>query len=322
MALVNAVVPPQPAKGVTSTIRTVRRRRKSPLGSKWTPYLFLAPAFLYIVIFQLFPLVEELYLSFTKTSLLAPNINVWVGFGNFVDLFTSSDFQQVLLTTLIYVVVCVIGAVGVGMIAALLLNAKFRGRNAARALMIVPYAAPGVAVALILSWMVNGQYGIITRILQGIGLSVPAGGVLNGSATALPTILAVTIWQLFPFSAVVLLSALQSVSPEVVEAAVTDGAGPLWVFRAATWPVIRPTVGLLALLTAIWSIRRFELIWLMTSGGPNGATTTLVIKLYSDAFQNQQLGQAAAVGTVGIVISLLLVTASVLVSRRAEKENV
>ncbi|MCU1476292.1 MAG: sugar transporter permease, partial [Subtercola sp.] len=140
-------------------------------------------------------------------------------------------------------------------------------------------------------------------------------------ATALPAVLITTVWQLFPFSAVVLLSALQSVSKETMEAAQMDGGNTWWVFRVATWPFVRPTVGLLAVLNAIWAIRRFELIWLMTRGGPVQSTNTLVINLYSSAFELNQLGTAAAIGMVGVVISLFLVGASVLVNRRNAREE-
>ena len=295
-------------------------RRRSPLGSKWTPYLFLGPAALYLLFFQSYPLIQELRLSFTKTSLLNPNNNVWVGLDNFAAIFASPDFQRTLWTTLIYVLACVIGAVGVGLATALMLNADFPGRGLARALITVPWAAPSVAVALIATWMLDAQYGILTRGLNSIGIDVP-GAILNNLEWAMPAILATTIWQLFPFSSVVLLSALQSVPKEVIEAAIMDGAGPIWSFRAATWPVIRPTVGLLVLLMSIWSIRRFELIWLMTKGGPVGSTETLVIDLYSRAFVSNDLGMAAAIGMVGVIISLIIVSGSLLITRRAEQEN-
>jgi multiple sugar transport system permease protein len=295
------------------------KRRKSPLGSRWTPYVFLGPAVVYIVIFQLVPLVQEIRLAFTNTSLLNPNGGTWVGLANFVAIFTSPGFQRTLLVTLIYLVVCVVGAVGVGLGTALLLNGKFRGRGIARALITIPWAAPGVATALIVTWMLNAQYGVINRILEAIGLGVPEGNILDSPTYALPAILLTTIWQLFPFSAVVLLSALQAVPKEVTEAASVDGAGVWWVFRAATWPVVRPTVILLAVLNAIWAMRRFELIWLMTRGGPLGSTKTLVIDLYSSAFELNSLGKAAAIGVVGIIISLLLVSGSFLLNRRADK---
>lgn len=296
-------------------------RRRSALGSKWTPYLFLAPGIAYVVLFQMIPLVQEIWLSFTRTSLLDPSGGYWVGLQNYVSIFSSPDFLRTLLTTLSYLVVCVVGAVGVGLLIALLLNGKFRGRGLARALITIPWAAPGVAIALIVTWMLNAQYGIINKFLDSVGLSLPGGSILDSPTFALPAVLGVTVWQLFPFSAVVLLSALQSVPKEVKEAAAMDGAGTRWVFLVATWPVIKPTVSLLAVLNAIWAIRRFELIWLMTKGGPVGTTKTLVIDLYSSAFELYDLGKAAAIGIVGVIISLILVSASLLLNRQAGKET-
>lgn len=298
-----------------------RRRRRSPLGSKWTPYAFLAPAAVYLLFFQGYPLLRELWLSFTKTSLLTPTDNLWVGLDNFRKIFTSPDFQHTLLTTLVYVVAIVVGTLVIGLAVALLMNGDFRGRGIARALVAIPWAAPAVAVALIGTWMLDSQYGIVNKILDVVGLGVPGGSILDSTRYALPAILITTVWELFPFVAVVLLSALQSVPKDVQESALMDGAGPLWSFRVVTWPVIRPTMGLLALLMTIWSIRRFELIWLMTQGGPLGATNTLVIDLYSRAFQLNDLGTAAAVGMVGVVISLFVVTAHGYISRHAEKAD-
>jgi multiple sugar transport system permease protein len=292
-------------------------RRRSALGSRGTPYFFLLPGAAYIVLFQLVPLLQEVYLSFTRTNLLNPTRSTWVGLENYATIFASPDFQQTLRTTLVYVLACVVGAVGSGLGVALLLNGPFPGRGIARALVTVPWAAPGIATALIATWMLNAQYGIITRALRALGVNVGEGGVLDNPDLALVAILATTIWQLFPFVAVVLLSALQAVPAELVEAAQMDGANRWWRFRVVTWTVIRPTVGLIALLMTIWSLRRFELIWLMTRGGPLGTTRTLVIDLYSEAFDSKQLGAAAAIGMVGIFIALIVVVGSRLVAKAA-----
>lgn len=305
----------------TKPPRSTARRRPSPLGSKWTPYLFLTPAALFILVFQAVPLAQEVYLSFTRTTLLNPTRSQWVGFDNYVRIFGDDDFRRTLLTTFIYVIACVIGAVGSGLVVALLLNKGFRGRGMARALITVPWAAPGIAVALIATWMLNAQYGIVNRFLNAVGLGVPGGAILDSPKYALPAVLATTIWQLFPFTSVVLLSALQSVPQDLTEAATVDGAGRWWTFRAVTWQVIKPVVGLLALLMTIWSLRRFELIWLMTKGGPVGKTETLVIDLYSQAFESKELGRAAAIGMVGVVISLIVIAGSQFVARAARKEN-
>ncbi|MCG5449464.1 MULTISPECIES: carbohydrate ABC transporter permease [Micromonospora] len=298
------------------------RRRPSPLGSKWTPYLFLAPAALFILVFQAVPLIQEVYLSFTRTRLLNPTRSEWVGLDNYNRIFGDPEFHRTLLITCVYVITCVVVAIGAGLAVALLLNKKFRGRGVARALVTVPWAAPGIAVALIATWMLNAQYGIVNRFLDAVGLGVPGGAILDSSRYALPAVLATTIWQLFPFTSVVLLSALQSVPQDLNEAATVDGAGRWATFRAVTWQVIKPTVGLLALLMTIWSLRRFELIWLMTKGGPVGATETLVIDLYSQAFDSKELGSAAAIGMVGVVISLIVIIGSRLVARAVEKGDV
>jgi multiple sugar transport system permease protein len=302
-----------------SEVTPVIRRRRSPLGSRWTPYLFLAPAAVYLIVFQCVPLLQELYLAFTRTTLLNPTRSQWVGVDNFVQIFGDAEFHRTLVTTAVYVVACVVGAVGAGLLVALLLNGRFPARGVARALITVPWAAPGIATALIAVWMLNPQYGIVTRGLRALGVPLSGGGVLDDPAWALPAILMTTIWQLFPFVCVVILSALQSVPSDLIEAAGVDGAGRWWVFRVVTWPTIRPTVGLLALLMTIWSLRRFELIWLMTRGGPLGTTRTLVIDLYAEAFDAKQLGTAAAIGMVGVVISLIVIAGSGFVRRAAER---
>jgi multiple sugar transport system permease protein len=260
-------------------------------------------------------------MSFTRTTLLNPSQSEWVGFANFAQIFGDDRFRSTLVVTAIYVVVCVVGTVSAGLVVALLLNQGFRGRGVARALITMPWAAPGIAVALIATWMLNAQYGIVNRFLNALDLGVPGGAILDSPRYALPAILITTIWQLFPFTAVVLLSALQSVPKDLIEAATMDGANRWWTFRVVTWQVIKPIVGLMALLMTIWSLRRFELIWLMTKGGPVGATDTLVINLYSRAFISKELGAAAAIGMVGVIISLIVIAGSRFVMRSAEKEG-
>ncbi len=309
-----------PGSGNKTGSASSPRRRRSAVGSPWTPYWFLAPAVLYLGIFQLYPLLQEVWLSFTKTTLLNPNLNMWVGLANFQSVLSDDSFRQTLLTTLIYVAACVVGSVGLGLVVALLLNGTFPGRAVARSLVTIPWAAPGIAVALIATWMFNPQFGILTRLLRSLGIDPGQNGVLDNPSLALGAVLMTTIWQLVPFVAVVLLSALQSVPQELVEAAQVDGAGRWTIFRVVTWQVLKPTIGLVAVLMTIWSLRRFELIWLMTRGGPLGSTRTLVIDLYSQAFESKQLGIAAAIGMVGIIISLIVIVGSRLVARAAAKE--
>ncbi|HEY2925958.1 carbohydrate ABC transporter permease [Piscinibacter sp.] len=285
----------------------------------WVPYLFAAPLVVYLLLFQGYPLLQELYLSFTSTSLLAPGKHQFVGLENYADLAAVSDFHRVLWITAVYTVSCVVLAIGLGLGAALLLDAPFRGRAIARSLVTIPWAAPPVAVALIFVWMFNGQYGIVNHGMRLLGLPLGSESWLDSPSLALPAVLLTTVWQIFPFASVVILAALQGVSSELREAAVIDGADRLSVFRAVVWPTIQPTVTLLALFITIWSLRRFDLIWLMTQGGPIGSTNTLVIELYRRAFVYRELGAAAAVGMVGLSIALLVTVAYFRYTTRAER---
>jgi multiple sugar transport system permease protein len=290
-----------------------------PARIDWVPYLFVAPLVVYLLLFQGYPLLQELYLSFTSTSLLNPGKHQFVGLQNYRDLIGLADFHSVLWITAVYTVACVAMSIGIGLAAALLLDAPFRGRAVARSLVTIPWAAPSVAVSLIFIWIYNGQYGIANHVLKLFSAAWGSESWLDSPQLALLAVLATTIWQIFPFASVVLLAALQGVSSELREAAVIDGADRLSVFRAVVWPTIQPTVALLSLFITIWSLRRFDLIWLMTQGGPIGSTNTLVIELYRRAFTYRELGAAAAVGMVGLAIALLVTVVYFRYSTRAER---
>lgn len=275
-------------------------------GSRWTPYFFAAPVAIYLVLFQLYPLVQEFYLSFTATGLLTPDNNVFVGLDNYTFLLEAGDLRNALWITAIYTVSCVVFAVGLGLLTALLLDAPFLGRGVARALVTIPWAAPSVAVALVFTWMFNAQYGIFNHALRALSLPFGTDNWLDNPGLALPAILFTTIWQIFPFSSVVILAALQGVPHELREAAAIDGADRLNIFKTAVWPTIQPTVFMLVLFVTIWSLRRFDLIWLMTQGGPIGSTNTMVIELYRQGFVYRDLGAAAAIGMIGLTVALVV----------------
>ncbi|CAH1670980.1 MAG: sugar ABC transporter permease [Chelatococcus sp.] len=294
----------------------IAARKTDP--SRWLPMVFIAPVTLYLLAFQFYPLLQQFFLSVTSTSLLNPGSSTFVGADNYRELLTDPEFGQSLRVTVVYTVICVVGSIFLGLMAALLLDRPFRGRGLARALVTVPWAAPPVAAALIFTWMYNAQYGLFSRLAQFFGFA--SGGVnwLDEPSMALPAILITTLWQIFPFSAVVILAALQGVPSELREAAVIDGADRFSVFKAVVWPTIRPTVTLLTLLITVWSLRRFDVIWLMTQGGPLGETNTLVIDLYRRAFVYLDLGKAAAVGVIGLVIAVLVTVVYFWVSQRTE----
>jgi multiple sugar transport system permease protein len=238
-----------------------------------------------------------------------------IGIGNYATLFADSHFYDALLVTVLYSLATVAGSLVLGTAGAVVLNRGFRGRALARAVITLPWAAPTVAVALIFVWIFNNDNGILNHLTEAAGLG--RHGWLTDPRLALPAVVAVSIWKVFPFVLLVVLAALQTVPRDLWESAVVDGADAATIFRRITLPFLVPTLRVVALLMTIWSFRRFEIIWLLTQGGPVDSTTTLVIDVYREAFINSELGMSAATGAVGLLLSALATAAYAAVERRS-----
>jgi multiple sugar transport system permease protein len=285
------------------------------------PWILLAPALLYLGLFMGYPFFRGIQLSFTDTNTLTPTEGGYVGFENYQSLITSSDFSRSVLTTLIYACISVLGALIAGLASALIMNEGFRGRLLIRSLVTLPWATPPIAVALIFTWMFNPQYGVINALFSKVGLVAPETQWLANPTLALPAVSLITIWMTFPFTSLVFLAALQSIPSEIYEAAKIDGASAIKLFRFVTLPLLRPTTYVLILLLSIWSLRRFDLIWVLTQGGPIDSTTTLVLRLYRESFVNGNLGFGAAIGTVGFLLSIFCTVVYFLISRNLEESK-
>lgn len=296
-----------------------RKGRGSQELARLLPYAFVILPAAYLLVFMFYPLGRQVYLSLTRTRLANPNRSQFIGFGNYERLFGNPEFYSVLKITLTYSVMAVVLGVAVGMIAALALNRPFRGRTLVRGILLFGWAVPNVAAALVWLWIFNERSGILNTIVTGLGLERISW--LTSTDMALPSILLVTVWQVAPFVMLVMLAALQSVPEEVKEAAVIDGADKLSVFRAVTLPHILPTLQLVSLLVMVWSIRRFDIIYLLTGGGPVGSTSTLIVKLRQVAFENHDLGMSSAYGVVGLMLALMVAAIHALFNIRRQRSN-
>jgi multiple sugar transport system permease protein len=284
------------------------------------PYLFIGPALLYLTVFMVVPLVSGLGLSFTDTKLVNPDGGSWIGTENYGDLLASGRFWQSLRATLIYTAATVVASVFLGTVAAIAINRAFRGRAVVRAVLTFPWAVPTVAAALIFSWIYNPGTGILNDAVQVLGMG--ERGWLVDPEYGMFSVTLATVWKVFPLVMLVVLAALQSVPEDLFEATRIDGADALSTFRAVVLPHIMPTLRVVALLMTIWSIRRFEIIYLLTGGGPVDRTNTLVVNIYRQAFSEQNLGVAATVGVLGLLLSLTVTGGYVLAERRqATKEG-
>ncbi|WP_236795645.1 carbohydrate ABC transporter permease [Amycolatopsis sp. GM8] len=296
------------ATGAAST----RRRRIARFSA---PYLFVAVPLVYMTVVVFYPAAREVWLSFTNTKLSRPNGGHFVGTDNYARIFGSDLLWTSLLTTVLYVLGVVAGCLVLGTLAALAVDRPFRGRALVRGVLAFGWAVPGVATALAWSWIFNSQTGVLNRITGALGLGTHDW--LSNQELALPSVIAATVWQYTPFVMLVVLAALQSVPPEVREASHVDGADALSRFRAVTLPHILPAIRLVALLLVVWSMRLFEIIYLLTGGGPLNRTSTLVVSLELQAFENYDLGGAATYGVVGLVISLAVTVVYFVVERRS-----
>lgn len=289
------------------------RRRTTRL-----PYWLLLPAVLYVTLLVLVPLAQGVWLSLTDSRLLRPMKGDFVGVENFQEILTHDRFWGSITSTIAYTVGTVLGTLVLGTAAAVLMNRSFRARGVVRAILAIPYATPTVAVALVFAWIYAAN-GVLNK--GTVALGIGEVGWLTDPSYAMPSVIVATVWKVAPFVMLVVLAALQSVPEEVLEASRIDGANALDAFRFVTLPHIAPTLRILALLMTIWSIRRFEVIYLLTGGGPVDSTNTLVINIYRTAFGDQRLGEASAIGVISLLISLLVTVVFFVVDRRqAAKE--
>lgn len=301
----------------TGTRRSPRAR--GPKGALLAPYLFVGAASLYLLLFTAIPMLRGLWFSFTDSGLLNPNGGTFVGADNYIELLTEQKFWASLLTTVLYTAFTVIGSIVLGTVAAVAINERIPGRAIFRALLTVPWAVPSVSVVLVFIWIYNIENGVANRGFRALGLGEQ--GWLIDPQLGLISVTIASVWKVFPFVMLVVLASLQSVPAELKEAARVDGADAFSTFKTTVIPHVLPTIRVVALLMTIWSIRRFEIIYLLTGGGPIDATNTLVISVYREAFQNSDLGRAAAIGILGLCLSMVVTVIYFLLDRRETRKD-
>lgn len=294
-------------------VRTSQRGSGRAIPEWVSANLFLAAPMLFLTVMLFLPLLKEVWLSFTNTRLTNPNVGAFVGLGNYRTLLASPELLQVLRNTVVYTVGSAALSLAGGIVSALVIDTKFRGHNIARAVLAAPWSVPGVAAALIWLWMFNDT-GVLNRILGLV--SVRPVSWLSSPHWAMVSVIVVTAWLYAPLVMIIVLAALQAVPGELIEASRIDGASPLSTFRYVTWPRILPTVRLVAVLLTIWCLRRWDVITVLTGGGPVNATSTVVVATQQQAFTYQQVGMGAAYAMIGILLAAVLAGGYYLLERR------
>lgn len=256
--------------------------------------LFLLPNLLGFLVFSVVPVVASLGLSLFRWDMLTPPI--FVGLGNYIALWEDPDFWSALRHTLTFIIgyIPLVTALGLGM--ALLLNQPLRGRAFFRSAFFMPVVSSWVAVALIWKWLFNPVYGIVNYLLSLVGVQGPAW--LFDARWAMPAIILTSVWKDLGFIAVLYLAGLQGISDDYYEAADLDGAGPLRKFRHITIPLLAPTTFFVIVISLINSFQVFDQVYVMTGGGPAGATSVLVEQIFKHAFRYGKMGYASALSWV------------------------
>ncbi|WP_222851479.1 carbohydrate ABC transporter permease [Phytoactinopolyspora mesophila] len=293
-----------PRRGKARTQPTARRNF---LGLDREGLMLAVPALIPVVIFSVYPLLRGIYLGFTDAQAGRNTETSFTGFENYQRLMGDSYFWESFRVGLIWAFSVTILQFFASLGLALLLNQKIRMRWLARTLALVPWAMPPVVIGIMWRLIYHPNAGLANSVLKDVGLISENIDWLSSFSLALPAVILVGVWAGMPQTTVVLLAGLQSVSRELHEAASMDGASTWQRFRNVTWPAIAPVVTAMTTLDFIWNFNSFGLVYVLTEGGPGGATRLPLLFAYEEAFRYGNYGYAAALGNAMVLVIAVFV---------------
>ena len=264
-----------------------------------TALIFILPAVLGTLIFIVIPVIFSFSLSFVDWDLLSPM--KFVGLSNFKDVLTDSTFVQVLINTFVFAIASSVFAVIIPLVLACILNTKIRGRNFYKTAYFLPFITPMIVIAIVWQWVFDPNIGLLNQILH------THIKWLYDVRFAMPALIAVSVWKLIGYNMIIFLSGLSTINQEVLEAAKIDGANSWQVFKNVTVPLLSPTIFFVIVITSISSFQVFDLIYVMTQGGPDNSTMVLVYSIYKYAFEYFDVGKASAIAYILFAIIFVLV---------------
>ena len=271
-----------------------------------TAFIMLLPALVFLALLIAFPLGKVIHDAFTHVHLINKSMTGFAGIENFKTITEDEHFVQAVKNTILWTIFSVAGEYLMGMITAVLLNQKFKGRAIFRTCIFIPWLVPIIVAGMTWDWMLNPEFGIVNYMLKNMGLISNSINFLGDSKYALATVIFVNIWRSFPYYTISFLSAMQSIPGDLAEAASIDGAGMFRRFFSVTLPQLR-SVSLVILFThVIWTAVNFDFIWVMTEGGPNYATETLPVMIYRYSMRKFDVGAASALSTMMFTVMVVL----------------
>ncbi len=283
---------------------------------KWAA--FLAPALAVYAVFLIYPVVRSGVLSFSSWA--GPGRpSTSVGLGNYHELLFDPIFWRALRNTIVLLVASLVVQLPIGLGLALIVTSAKRGRRFWRGVYFIPTLMSTVAVAILWRFIYSPDYGIINGFLRGVGLDGLAQGWLGQTSTALVAVIGANTWQWAPFYMVIYVAAIVGLDPAVYEAAALDGAQGLRQFWYITLPLLRPVLITTSILSLAGSIKSFDLVYIMTNGGPSNSTELLATYMFREGFTDYRLGYASAIAMVMFLITFVLTVFTLLRSNRGQR---
>lgn len=282
-------------------------------------YTFVAPAILLILLVAIYPLFQTVKLSFYEYSLLAPQDQQFIGLKNYQTLIHDTRFWNSLLNTVIFSIVSVFFELVLGLILALIMNLPLRMIGIVRAAALVPWAIPTVVSATMWLWLYNDQWGFVNILLSKLGLIDQYHAWLSEPVSALAAVIVSDVWKTTPFMALLILAGLQMIPKDMYESASVDGATRLRQFFSITLPMIKSTILVAVLFRTLDSFRVFDLVYVMTMGGPGNATEVTSLYAYKTLFKDLDFGYGSTLA-VSILVVIAMISA-VYIWTLSEKEE-
>ncbi|WP_010247089.1 carbohydrate ABC transporter permease [Pantoea agglomerans] len=285
-------------------------------------WVLLAPMLLVMLLLTAWPLLRTIWLSFTDAALIGSGETpAWIGLENYLYALSDPDFRASIWRTLYFTLVSVTVEGIIGVLVALLLNQKFIGRNVLRVLVILPWALPTIVNAMMWRLNFNPDYGSINALLSQLGIIDGYRSWLGSPEAALNAVMFADIWKNYPLVTLLVLAALQSIPEDLFEAARLDGASAWRRFRAITFPAIVAPLGVALVLRTIDAFKIFDIIYVMTRGGPVDSTKTLSFFVYQESFSYLRAGSGAAYAILMTLMCALLITLYLLMLRHQRRRS-
>ena len=286
----------------------------------YTRWLFVLPAIIVVGALFIYPIFSSIFFSFTNKNLIRPNYK-FVGLKNYISILQDMGFWNAFFNSLKWTIFSLFGQLLVGFTAALALNRVKHLKGAYKTLLIIPWAFPSIVIAFSWTWILNGVYGILPNLLVNWGICDTPPEFLTNKTMAFIVLVLINIWFGAPMIMVNVLSALQTVPKDQYEAAKIDGATTFQSFMHITVPHIKLVMGLLVVLRTVWIFNNFDLIYLITGGGPAGSTQTVPVYAYDMGWGTKLLGKSSAVTVLLFVFLMIVCVGYFVIMERWEKEE-